>query len=375
MPIVANPAAPFAPKINERFAAAEQYNKIFPQLAGLYEAAGRNYTQASAQTAQNQTSASAVSAGLEARRIAQERDAEFDAQRQQQQIAAQMAMQERAAQMEMERMNFRITKQEEMENTTRMNGLVEIEKQLKDNLLTPEQAADARTELITGINAFQRRQQYQQSQAMKQQENIRSQQFANMQKDEVSADEFEAKMIKAGIGVLKFRDNDGQPQFLIKNRNTGEWYNPKMSSSGKAAQEATVSPYADEAGGFSYKKALPEAKAEAEAAYPVIKGEDGKDKNERARAEYVQEMIRKREDEHRAGMNRQNQAPVTAPQQVGGPIGQNDRMGQSGQNDQLTQALNRLTQLKMQFPPGTPRPPQVQQEIDSLMALRNTTSK
>ena len=322
MPISAQPAAPFAPRINERFAAAEQYNKIFPQLASLYESAGRNFTQASAQTAQNQTQASAVSAGLEARRIAQERDAEFDAQRQQQQIAAQMAMQERAAQMEMERMNFRITKQEEMENTTRMNGLVQLEQMEKQKLLTKEQAADARYELITGIQQFQNRQKMQQAQAIEQQSKMQQKAFDDNQKNIVLAQSLGKQT--AGANWIPIVQANGDVEFYGYDA-TGKYYQigKKAAASDKPEKVGGEwSHLSTPEGTFDLKKGLADAKA-------FVESEQGPRPTEKDKAGQAEwdDRVRRAVDGRREEFNKaKQQAPVTAPQQ--GASGQNDQAGQ-----------------------------------------------
>jgi len=323
MPIEFRPAAPFAPAIDEQFGRTTQWNRFAPLLADQYAQAANRQTQASIATANNQTQASATSAGLEGRRTAQifELDAEREARAQQAAVA--MEMQQRQQQFELVRQSIPISRQEEQQNAARMNGLVEIERQVKEGYLSPEQAADARYELMTGINAFQRRQQFQQSQAVQQQAKMREQEIASMNKQQAMGEQFQLEMAEKGITIKPFFDPEtGRARPLAYDSKTGKLYNPFLEHAGsKGEKETPVSAYDDGSGGFSYKKALPEAKAEAEAAYPIIKDEGGKDANATRRAEYTQEMIRKREDEHRTGMQSKSQqrqggqAPVTAPQQ------------------------------------------------------------
>jgi hypothetical protein len=329
MPIVANPAAPFAPKINEKFAASEQFNKIFPTLAGLYEAAGRNYTSASAQTAQNQTSASAVSAGLQARK--QEQDANIEAQREEQfrQIAAAKEMQARQQQFEMARMSLPITRQEEADNAARMNGLVEIERQLREKILTPEQAGDARLQLMTQVKAFDNRFKSQQAAKMEQETQMQRKAFDDNQKNIVLAQSLGKQT--AGANWIPIQQANGDMEFYGYDA-TGKYYQIGKKSAASDKPEKPAGKYADETGEFSYKKALPELKAEAEIAYPVKKeaGADGKgsvDVNEQSRADYIQTLARREEENHRKAVQQRQQgqqAPVTAPQQGG----QNDQTGQ-----------------------------------------------
>lgn len=352
MPIVANPADPFAPKISEKFGATEQWNRIAPLLAQQYEAAANRQHQASVQSAQNQTQGNIASASLQGRKQGQ--DAEIEASREQQdrQIAAQMEMQQRQVQarlaeqqMENDRYNFAITRHEETENVARQNGLAEIEKQLSDHTLTPEQAGDARMQLISKIKAFDNRKMSQQAKAIEQQTKMETLAFDNNQKNIVLAQQL--GKATAGQNWIPITQHNGDTEFYGYDPQKGTFYQIGKRTAA-SEKEKPVSAYADEGGGFSYKKALPEAKAEAEAAYPILKNDEGKDTNAQKRAEYIQEMVKKREDEHRAGMNKGSQAPVTAPQQQQGGVAE------------------QLMALQQQFPDPSKAPPDVQQQMRKL---------
>lgn len=360
MPIVFETAQPFAPKISEQFGAAQQWNQIAPLIQRQYEAAAERRSRESIATANNQTQASAVSAGLEARNIAQQRDIEADMQARQYQAQAQMEMQQREQQFDLMRMQIPISRQEEMQNQARMNGLVEIERMEKANLMTKEQAADARYELITGINAFQRRQQYQQAQHYKQQAQLETQRFDLANKNQMTAEAAQAELAKKGVYSWYETDpRTGETHFNVYNPKTGEIYNPRSAGGRGEAKEQTVSQYADPSGGFSYAKALKEAKAEAEVAYPVMKNEEGRDSNADARAKYMQEVVDKYADQHRSGM--EQKARVTAPQQNIAPQ-QNPVQGNPAEG-----IKQQLRAIKAQFPNGNPTP-EAKKQYDQLLA-------
>lgn len=354
MPIVANPASPFAPGISEKFGRTEQWNKFAPLLAQQYEAAANRQTQASIATANNQTQASSTSAELQGRKQFLDTQNDAASQQQQQEIAARMELQQRAVQgrlmeqqMENDRFNFAITRQEEQENVARLNGLAQIEKMMEDGTMSREDGGLAKLQLVGKVKAFENRRMSQQAKALEQQTKMETAAFDNNQKNIALAQQLGKQM--AGQNWIPITQANGDTEFYGYDPQKGTFYQiGKRSAASEKPQP--VSPYADESGGFSYKKALPEAEAEAKVAYPVVKGEDGKDTNERERAVYMQEMVRKREDEHRAGMNKGQQAPVTATQQ----------------SPQKAQVESRLAAIQQQFPDISKAPPAVQQEARQL---------
>lgn len=322
MAINFQPAAPFSPTIAEKFGETEQWNRFAPLLAQQYQAAANRRSAESIATAQNQTSASAASEALQGRK--QMQDAEIDAGRQQQQmqIAAQMQMQERQMaarlaeqQMENDRYNFAITRQEEQENVARMNGLAEIERQAAEGLLTPEQAGDARTQLITKIRAFDNRRTSQQAKMMEQQAQMQAKVFADNQKNIAEAQAF--GKATAGHNWVPIQQGNGDVEFYAYDPQKGTYYQVGKRTAAAEKPEKPAGKYADESGEFSYKKALPELKAEAEIAFPVKKesGEGGKsvDVNEAARADYIQTLARREEEKHRQAVQARQQQSSAAP--------------------------------------------------------------
>lgn len=245
MAISFQPAAPVAPEINARFGAADQYNRSLPVLASLYEAAGRNFTQASAGTAQNITQGNIASAENQTRRTLQgfQIDADEGQQRreiqareaaQMRQIQAQQIQQRNEENFQMARMDIAITQKEQQENVARVNGLAEIERQLSDKTLTPEQAADARYELTTGINLFQRRASYQQAKAAEARAAQVEQEMVAMTKSQAMSEKFQLDMAEKGITIAPFVDPEtGRARPLAYDTKTGRLYNPFLEHAGK----------------------------------------------------------------------------------------------------------------------------------------------
>lgn len=321
MPIVANPAAPFAPQINSKFAAADQWNKAFPALAGLYEAAGRNYTQASAQTAQNQTSASAVSAGLEGRRIAQDKEIEAEMQARQFQAQVEMEKQQRAQQFELARQMIPITAAENQHNTAMMNGLAELDRQVDQKYLTEEQAAPYRYELVTGINQFQRRQQAQQANMLKQKAEMEAQQVATMQKNQMLGEQFMLETGKMGGTLTYFTDHTtGRVHPMAWDSINRKYYNPFLEHAGTKGEKEPQTEdqkwqasYTTKGGQFDFAAAekRSESLVKHDPDYAHLRGD--KEKMDAQVSKNVQGMY----DVWLQGKEGQQgqQTPVTAPQQ------------------------------------------------------------
>ncbi len=305
MPITFAPASPF----NARAAAslADQRDRIDAQRQMQQSQA---YTQASIASAGNLTRAAETDAELDARRIQQQFQMDFARQAQQREFEAARQQQMRAQQFEMAKMNVAITKQEQDEQTRRINGLATIQRQKAEGILTDEQAGDAEMELLTGINAFQRRSQYQQSKALEQQAQMRQREVADYQKTAAMSEKFMVDMAMKGITVQAFTNPEtGRTSFLAYDQKTGRLYNPLLEHAGKGGEEKPGGEWGhlSTEGRFDEAKALKDAKAYAEGQLPVLKGADGKDSNAAARAD----LITRRVDGMRSEFK---QAPVEAPQ-------------------------------------------------------------
>lgn len=285
---------------------------------------------------------------------------EADMQARQYQAQVQMEMQAREEQARMARLALPITQQEQMRNQAKMNGILEIERMVSEGTMTKEQGGLARLELLGEVNAFNDRMKYQQGQHYQQQAQLETQRFELANKNQMMAEGAMSEMAKRGVYSWYETDpRTGETHFNVFNPKTGEIYNPRSAGGRGEDKYESVGPYDDGNGGFSYKKALPEAKAEAEAAYPVSKGEDGKDANAQKRSDYMQEVMGRYQNEHRAGMHNKAQnrgGPVTAPQQQGQPQQATPQM----------QAESQLIALRNQYPDPSKAPPAIQQQMRAL---------
>ena len=335
------PAAPVAPGIQSDYGATEQWNKTFPALAGLYEAAGRNANQAAGETARNQTQTNISSGELDTRQrmqYVQDRAAQDQQERQFQQ---QSDLQNQAAFNEAALSGIKVSQVEQAHMQRQQNAVNSILQMTNDGTLdmtdpeVAQQVKDAIFEAKTGINQTQRRLQAQQADDQAAQAQLRRTQAANIEKDNADAQAFQADMIEAGHSTFMMTDPNGRRHVMIKNDQNGEWYNPLLQHmKGGSGDGPSPSRYGDDnTGEFSYAKAQKEVEAEAKAAYPVIheKGEDGKgtvDVNERNRATYTQELYKRKSEEHRNRMQSQQQnlygrGGETRPV-PGGPQGQTE---------------------------------------------------
>ena len=380
MPINFQPAAPVAPEINANFGAADQYNRIYPQLADLYASAGRNITQASAQTAQNFTQGNIASAENQTRRTLQgfQIDAEEMQQRrqidavreaQQRQIQAQQQAQAREQQFEMDRMMVPITQREQMEQIRRTDGLAEIESQRSQGILSDQQAGDARYELMTGIKQFQNRQQMQTAALKKAQAAQINEEIADTNKAQAAAEDFYLELYKKGVLIKNVVDpSSGKERPLAYDMKTGRVYNPFLEHAGKQDDVPT----------YDWAKALKDAKAEAEAAYPVQKDKDEEIRVSKERNDYIQRI-----------MERDRYKDVPPPSAVPGlpsPVQQAPINPQAVQ--QATQAPSaqqpvqqsprqaidqELLAIAQRFPDPSKAPPEVIQRVRQLKQARQAS--
>lgn len=362
MPINFQPASPFAPNINANFGAADQYNRIYPQLADLYASAGRNITQASAQTAQNFTQGNIASAENQTRRTLQGFQIDAEEMQQRRQIEAQREAQQRQQQFELQRMMIPISRQEQMEQTRRIDGLAEIERQLADRTLTPEQAGDARYELMTGINRFQQRQQMQQADLRKAQEAQINQEMANITKAQAAQEDFYLKLAKNGVTIQDVLDSStGKTRPLAYDPKTGKLYNPFLEHMGKQSEVPE----------YDWAKALKDAKAEAEAAYPVQKDKDEEIRVSKERNDYIQRIMER--DRYKSapppsavpGLSPQ-QAPID-PRAVQQAVQAPSQPQPVQQAPPVSQLVSRLTAIKSQYPDLSKAPLAVQEEARRIL--------
>lgn len=332
MPVNFNPAEPFSPQISEKFGAAQEWDKAFPTLAQLYADQGRNFTQASAGTAANITRASEESAKLAGDRINQDNQLYFQRQQQAAQIEAQKQSQIRDIRAneahqfnQMAFQNMMVSDAEKKDMVRKQNGLDLIRQQLDQKLLTPEEAAPYIAELATGINFTQRRVDNMRAKQMQQAQEMKQQQIASDNQDRALAEKFRLDMAARGITMTAVQDKTtGKWHTIAYDEKSNRIYNPFNEHLGKEGSQKPTTRFGDEAGVFSYKNALPEAEAEAKAAYPPqmeFEPKLGKevDTNAKERNVYLQKILDRMKSQHDAQTNPQPQQQNQQPQQESQP--------------------------------------------------------
>ncbi len=257
MPVTFEQPQPLAPQISEGYGQTQQFNQTLPTLANLYnQRAARDQqaaqfaiqqaSQAQAQTAHNREAAYQQDNQTENLFESQRRNAEIQQHLQDQHFQQQAALQQQAAFNEQAFAGVKVGLQEQMKMQERTRGLTEIQGKIADGTLDEKDPAviDAISELKTGINFTQRRMMQEHAADFKAQSDLRSQQTANIAKDNAHMEKFEADRINAGYGTLSFHDQNGRMHVLLKNPKTGEWYNPllehnKAGADAEAKQQET----------------------------------------------------------------------------------------------------------------------------------------
>lgn len=371
MPISFQPAAPFNAAAIGQSAQQDLAAQRAQQLAQQYAAQGREQSQASIASSENQTRAAIASAQMQSQGFEQANQHEFAAETQRRQYEQQRQMQFNEFAFE----GQKVSHQEQMQMVRQQNGLAELTQQVKDGTLTQQEAADAAFELKTGINFTQRRMQTEQAQQFKQKADLEAQQIASMQKNQAMGEKFMLDTGKMGGTISYFTDaTTGRIHPVAFDPITRRYYNPyetHAAGEGKGAGEKPITRFGDDHGVFSYKNAMPEAKAEAEAAYPVYKeaGADGKEKDINAgkRVEYMQEILKKMAENH----VRQHTAPVQAsPESPGAQSASQAPSPQAPVQAPRQVIEQQLTALMAQYPDPSKIPPDVLQQIIQLKQAR-----
>jgi hypothetical protein len=209
--------------------------------------------------------------------------------------------------------------QEMQQQAQRQAGLAEIYRQLENKTITMQEAAPAIIELSGAYNYTKARYQNQQAAKLQAAAAMQNQQIADSQKNDAMAAKFQIEMAQRGITVGSFKDPHTGAYHLISYDPINKvLYNPNIARPGSAKGGGS-----EMDAEFSYKKAVPEAKAEAETAYPVVKEVDEKtgkerDINARNRAEYFQEVMKKNKELHEqkySGQQSQSAQPTIQDQQ------------------------------------------------------------
>lgn len=228
MPVTFAPPDPFSSSISAGYGATEQFDKTLPTLAGLYsqnqnrqqqvsQFAQQQASQAQAQTARNRESAyqtdvqSSDQFELQRRLFAQQQQVQAQSQ------AFQWATQDR-----------QLTHADQLHYEQQNAGVSEVMKMVQSGQLTEDEAGPLILKLKSGIDLYQQRLQKSHAQDFQAQADLRSQQTANLAKDNAHMEKFEADRIEAGYGTLSFHDQNGRMHVLLKNPKTQEWYNPLL---------------------------------------------------------------------------------------------------------------------------------------------------
>lgn len=246
----------------------------------------------------------------EAARIRQTNQAYIDQRSQQAQFAHQSQMQadqaeaqarDRVNQLAMWGNEFSYQDQQDMARTEA--GIKEIQKAVDNHTMSPEEALPHLVYLRAKYDMADSKRKTAQAEKLQQDVKLEQQRFEMNQQNLDTADKMRAQA-SVSNSLPHFDSSTGRMSQFLWNPRTMEYYDPAKGSK----QQTQSKRFGDEGGNFSYKNALPEAKAEAEAAYPVVKEADPKtgkevDINARDRAEYFQNVLKRLQAEH--GGNKQ----------------------------------------------------------------------
>ena len=323
------------------------------QLQQQVAAQNRNQ-QAAIAALQAQTALNENSNNNDAAKIRQQFDlnasqraqaAQFEQQRQMQYLQMQEQNQQNMAKMAL--WDVEVGHQEMQQQAQRQAGLAEIYRQLENKTITMKEAAPAIIELSGAYNYTKARYQNQQAAKLQAAAAMQNQQIADSQKNDAMAAKFQIEMAQRGITVGSFKDPHTGAYHLISYDPINKvLYNPNIARPGSAKGGGS-----EMDAEFSYKKAVPEAKAEAETAYPVVKEVDEKtgkerDINARNRAEYFQEVMKKNKELHEqkySGQQSQSAQPtMQAQQQAEQPPAQQATPEQQKKLEQTVQAISQM---------------------------------
>lgn len=412
MPVSFEPAQPVGGQIAAGYGATEQWNKFFPTYAGLAEAAARNNLALRQQQMAQSFAGSQQTTENLARQGSQETEMDARARMQQENIRSQQEDIGDRMYAEAALSGIRVSQAEQARMQQQEHGVQAILQAKADGVFGEGPEADQAVneqimELRSGIDMTKQRLAKDHADDYQAQAQLRRQQAENLAGDNEAMKKFEADRISEGYSTLKFHDPNGKLHVLLKNEQTGDWYNP-LTGGGRPqpekAQDNTKLPYTDKAGEFDATSALKRAKSEAEAEFPVQKepDDDGRmvDKNAAARAQKQTELFNDFKGNHETATGRDtpqkqldraldslnvppmvkdiirkaSQAPPpAAPKQVEAidktleKVMNNDKLNDT-QKTQAINALRGIRQIQSQYPSLQASPPAVRAQYE---ALRN----
>lgn len=288
MPISFEQPQPVAPNLSAAAGGAEQFTRSLPTLAGLYESAARLRFEA------GQRQADRAQQSLAQQLAIQSQVAQGNADRLQQfsergdalrlssddlalrqspsardafeQNAAQQLQHDRFQQ-QYELQHAQFTQAEQMQLQQYNQAEAQVNRMVQDGQLSAAEGNDFLLQIRTGKSPLMQKQALSKAQAdtehLNAQSKMLTQHLTMMKSAEVENNEFERKLIEQGHGVLNWVDPDtGRRHPVIKNPNTGVWYNPLQAGKGDGgAGGPPLKP-------FDTTKAHKDAMAEAKLAFP-----------------------------------------------------------------------------------------------------------
>jgi hypothetical protein len=266
--------------------------------------------------------------------------------------------------------------------TRQQNGLATLQKAVDEGTMSPEEALPAMMQLRSRVDMTKQRLQTSQAEKLQQDVKLEQQRFEMNQQNLDTADKMRAQA-SVSNSLPHFDSSTGRMSQFLWNPRTMEYYDPAKGSK----QQTQTKRFGDEGGNFSYKNALPEAKAEAEVAYPVVKEKDEKtgkeiDINARDRAVHMQEIIKRLQAEHGSARSPQqpqqqqeaqaSQEPQRpAPVKIGGFDNELQKLKERGMPAAKVSYLRDLMQTMKQIAQKAQSGPLAPNEAQELQSLRD----
>lgn len=298
MPAVFAPAEPVSTSISAGYGAAQEWDKQFPVLAGLYESAGHLQQQAYQAAAQRGQQAQIAQAQINSRQLEQRQAEDFQAAQQQQQLRAQKDLQLQRFALQ----GQQITQQETDHANQLQAGINEVLRQKAQGNLSDEEATGLVVQMKTGLDLFKQRQENQRAQDFAAQADLRRKQLSLEVQNMEDAKAFQLDAADHGHTLQPFTDPTTGKQHMLAMDKDGKFYNPFLEHATKAGQEGPDpdqpwGQFATKDGHFDAPKALKDTEARAKALFPEkfekAAGETGKgqDVNAEERHDWIKRRM------------------------------------------------------------------------------------
>lgn len=312
MPVTLAPAQPLSPEIAAQYGRAQQFNQSAPLLASVARAnadraAASHAQELAAQVQTNIASGENITRATIAGNEQGERRYLLDQENRsrgallEREIAARRESQQEAMLFDASMFDRKVGYQDQLRMQQQQAGLAQLEQDVRDGLLSKEEAADAAYELKTNIDRTDQKLRGQQMREQAARADMHEAEVKRMKKVEEDLDKMERDLIDQGHTTLRWMDDNGKVHILIKNKRSGEWYNPLMTS-GKQTEAMNQEPktaYSTKEGQFDRSKAITDAEKEAKLEFPVKKDpETGEDVNMADRVGRAKQLLQGYEQEH-----------------------------------------------------------------------------